>query len=486
MMRLHPPALAIMLMLLTTACGRNQDDSPLAVSVIGDHLTLTDPNAGPLGAPDAALVSAVAQGLVRYDASGQIEPGLAIRWAISEDGLFYTFRLDDIEGLDAEMVARRLRTVIAKRSENRLKPILGAIDEIVAVTPQVVELRLIAPRPNLLDLLAQPDLAIIERKLNTGPLVIAEQTTRHVMLQPLPPADAADALGKDELRRRSIYLRHDRAAIAVARFMAGGADVVLDGNVGTLAIAHAANPRPRDLRMDPVTGLFGLAAVEREGFAGISENRRALAMAVDRDRIVAAFNAPGWQAATSLVAAGTTELPQPTQAGWTGRALSERRTAAASIVRVWQLAHPGETATVRVALPDGPGHKLLFAMLKSDWAAIGVRSERVGMREDADLRLVDEVAPAQTATWYLRHFTCPYNPVCSEAADSALNLARSAPHPIERAARIADADLRLAELVPYIPIAQPLRWSLVGTRVTGFVANNRGVHPLNHLIEEPR
>lgn len=485
-MRLHPLALAIMLVLLTTACGRNKDDSPLSVSVIGNTLSLTDPNEGPLDAPVAALMGAAAQGLVRYDASGQIEPGLAIRWAISEDGLYYTFRLADIEGLDAEMVAKRLRAVIATRSKNRLKPILGALDEIVAVTPQVVELRLIAPRPNLLDLLAQPDLAIIERKLNTGPLMVAEQATKHVLLQPLPPDDEADAPDKDELRRRSIYLRDDRAALAVARFVAGGADVVLDGNVGTLAIAQAANPRPRDLRMDPVTGLFGLTAVERDGFAGISENRRALAMAIDRDRIITAFKAPGWQAATSLVAAGTTELPQPTQAGWTGRALPERRTAAANIVRVWQLAHPDETATVRIALPDEPGYKLLFALLKSDWATIGVRAERVGMREDADLRLIDEIAPAQTATWYLRHFTCPHNPVCSEAADSALDLARSAPHPVERAARIADADLRLAELVPYIPIAQPLRWSLVAPRVTGFVANNRGVHPLNHLIEDPR
>lgn len=486
MMRLRPLPIAVMLALLATGCGRNKDDSPLAVSAIGEALTLSDPNDGPLSVPETVLVGAVAQGLVRYDGSGQIEPGLAIRWAIAEDGLYYTFRLADIEGLDAELVARRLRTVIARRSENRLKPILGAIEEIVAVTPQVVEIRLTAPRPNLLDLLAQPDMAIIGRKLATGPLMIASRTEKQVILQPPPPEDEADAPSGTELSRRTIHLRHDRAAVAIARFMAGKADLVLGGSLGELAIAQAANPRPRDFRMDPVSGLFGLAAVERSGFAGVSENRRALAMAIDRDRIITAFNAPGWQLATSVVAPGTTELPQPTQPGWTGRALPDRRAAASAIVRVWQLAHPGEAPTVRLALPDGPGYKLLFALLKSDWATVGVRAERVRMSEDADLRLIDEIAPAQTATWYLRHFTCPYNPVCSEAADSALDLARSTPHPVERAARIADADLRLAELVPYIPIAQPLRWSLVAPRVTGFATNNRGVHPLNHLIEDPR
>ena len=485
MMRLRPFQIVIMLAVLATGCGRSKDDSPLAVSVIGETLTLSDPNDGPLGAPETALVGAVAQGLVRYDRAGQIEPGLAIRWAIAEDGLYYTFRLADIEGLDAELVARRLRTVITRRSENRLKPILGAIDEIVAVTPQVVEIRLKAPRSNLLDLLAQPDMAIMGRKLAPGPLMVASRTEKQVTLQP-PPEDETDAPSATELSRRTIHLRHDRAAVAVARFMAGKADLVLGGSLGDLAIAQAANPRPRDFRMDPVSGLFGLAAVERSGFAGVSENRRALAMAIDRDRIIAAFKAPGWQLATGVVAPGTTELPQPTQPGWTGRTLPDRRAAASSTIRVWQIAHPGETPTVRLALPEGPGYKLLFALLKSDWAAVGVRTERVRMSEDADLRLIDEIAPAQTATWYLRHFTCPYNPVCSEAADSALDLARSTPHPVERAARIADADLRLAELVPYIPIAQPLRWSLVAPRVTGFATNNRGVHPLNHLIEDPR
>jgi peptide/nickel transport system substrate-binding protein len=114
--------------------------------------------------------------------------------------------------------------------------------------------------------------------------------------------------------------------------------------------------------------------------------------------------------------------------------------------------------------------------------AIGIDTQRAGGR-DADLRLIDEVAPGQSASWYLRHFTCDRSVICSEAADADLDTARTTPQPAERVARLTDADLRLAEVMPYIPIAQPLRWSLVGSRVTGFVANNRAVHPLNHLRE---
>ncbi|MGE0775476.1 MAG: ABC transporter substrate-binding protein [Sphingomonadaceae bacterium] len=484
-MRHFLPALLLVPLLLTGGCGQTTDDSPLSVSVIGTTPEVADPNRNRLGAPDAALISAVAQGLVRYDASGQIEAGLAIRWAISEDGLYYTFRLAAIEGLDADLVAKRLRATIARRSDNSLKSILGAIDEIVAVTPQVVEIRLRAARPNLLDLLAQPEMAIIDKKIATGPLIIAREQGRLLYLQPKPSEDD-DPESAAEIGRRSVLLRGERAALAVARFATGEADLVLAGSFDDLPIARAANPRPRDLRFDPVAGLFGLAAVDRNGFIGNSENRRALAMAVDRDRIASAFGLSSSSIVTSVVAPGTTELPQPSQPGWSGRDLGVRRQDAAATVRVWKITHPDADAHVRISLPSGPGSHLLFAMLKADFAAIGVESERVAMSEDADLRLIDEVVPAQMATWYLRKFTCDHNPVCSDAADTALKLAREASHPIERAARIADADLRLTELVPYIPIAQPLRWSLVAPRVTEFVANNRGVHPLNHLVADTR
>lgn len=475
---------AIALTMLAGGCGRRANDNPVNVSVIGDRLALADPDKRPLHTPEAVLISATSQGLVRYDAGGQIEPGLAIRWAISQDGLYYTFRLGDFDGIDADLVARRLRANIAERSRNALKPVLGAIDEIVAVTPEVVEIRLKAPRPSLLDLLAQPELAVIERKHPTGPFEIVSHKGQEVVLKPFSVDEDAPVAAAAQ-RRRQVMLRSDRAGVAVARFAAGSADLVLGGSLADLPIAQAANLRTSEVRFDPVPGLFGFVATARKGFAADSENRRALAMAIDRDRIMATFKT-GWTGSTSLVPAGTIEVAQPVQPGWNGRDLPSRRAAAIEAVKVWMIAHPGIAAEVRVALPPGPGSRLLFTLLRSDWAAIGVEAQRVDMEADADLRLIDEVAPSQSATWYLRHFTCDRSIVCSEAADAALDLARLAPNPLDRSARIADADLRLAELVPFIPIAQPLRWSLVAPRLSSFATNIRGVHPLNHLLDDTK
>ena len=48
-----------------------------------------------------------------------------------------------------------------RAASNPLKDALGAVDDVVAMTDRVIEIRLVAPRPNLLALLAQPEFAIV-------------------------------------------------------------------------------------------------------------------------------------------------------------------------------------------------------------------------------------------------------------------------------------------------------------------------------------
>jgi peptide/nickel transport system substrate-binding protein len=76
----------------TSACERKPEGAVKTV-VIGETPKVVDPAAGPLSTGEAVLLSNVAQGLVRFDARGQIEPGLAARWNVSNDGLSYIFRL---------------------------------------------------------------------------------------------------------------------------------------------------------------------------------------------------------------------------------------------------------------------------------------------------------------------------------------------------------------------------------------------------------
>ena len=86
------------------------------------------------------------------------------------------------------------------------------------------------------------------------------------------------------------------------------------------------------------------------------------------------------------------------------------------------------------------------------------------------------------AIWYLRQFSCEARGVCDPAADQALQAARIATGAAERQAQIAQADELLGRLTPFIPLATPIRWSLVAPRLNGFRPNPFARHPAGTLI----
>ncbi len=466
--------------LLLAGCG-GEETGPVSISAVGGEPRIVNPNRERLAPPSAILTEAAAQGLVRFDAGGEIEPALAQRWIVSDDGLRYTFRLGEASlggrRITAEQVAARLRAAIAPASRNPLKPVLGAVDEIVAMTDDVLEISLKSPRPNFLQLLAQPELAIVRGSEGSGPYRAERRPDGSVRLA---PAEAEAQEGDNP--PPPLLLRGESAALAAARFDEGQADLVLGGTLGDLPLARAVGAPTAQLRLDPVNGLFGLAFTAPEGAFARMETRQALAMAIDRQALAAALGVPGLQARQSLLPPGIEGLGQVSAPLWIRDPLPVRQARAAALLR--DSMEGEDRLNVRVALPEGPGYRLLFARLRRDWAAVGVETVRVPAEADADLRLIDEVAPASMASWYLRHFSCAASRICDPAADEAMAAARTATDAAARRGLLADADRILAGLGPFIPLTAPVRWSLVAPRLTGFRPNSFGRHPIGELIPE--
>lgn len=476
--RLPPPLPLLAAALLLAGCGE-EESGPVAVSAIGASPRIVNPNREPIDAPSAILMETAAQGLVRFDSGGEIEPALAQRWIVSDDGLRYTFRLGKAawEGGDrvtAEQAVDRLRAAAAPVSRNPLKPILGAVDEIVGMTDDVLEISLKSPRPNFLQLLAQPEMAIVRAGRGSGPYAAERRPDGSVGLA-LPRKEEDDGD-----RAPPLVLRGEPAAAAVARFGSGQADLVLGGTLADLPLARRAGTPAAQLRFDPAGGLFGLAFTAAEGRFARVEARQALAMAIDRPGLAAALGVPGLQARQSLLPPGVEGLAQVSAPAWIRDPFPARRVRAAALLR--EVAGESGRLQVRVALPEGPGMKLLFARLRRDWAAVGIEAVRAPPGAAADLRLVDEVAPAGLASWYLRHFSCRASPVCDPAADEMMAAARIAPDAATRRGLLANADRILAGLGPFIPLTGPVRWSLVAPRLTGFRPNAFGRHPVGELI----
>ena len=481
----HATRLIACAALLASAAGCDEPQTgPVRISAIGPPPQLVNPNLEPVPPATALLLQATAQGLVRFDSAGEIEPALAQSWIVSDDGLRYTFRLRRLNWPDgsrvtAGQVVARLRAAASRASRNPLKPVLGAVTDVVAMTDEVLEISLSGPRPNFLQLLAQPEMGILLNGRGTGPHIVSHTDVAGTLL--VPPAEEGDEEAESESGPAALLLKGEPAAVAIARFAQQESDAVFGGTVGDLPLVRAADIPAARLQFDPVSGLFGLAFAGAEGPLADPAIREALSMAVDRQRLVGAFAVPGLAPRTSLVPPGTVELPTPSQPAWAASPLPMRRELAGRRIAALGLDQP---LRLRVAMSDSPGYRIVFAHLRHDWRLIGVEAERVAPGAAAELRLVDEVAPSVLSTWYLLHFTCRSSAVCDPAADLALEAARTSLVPRERRTQLATADGILAGLTPFIPLTAPVRWSLASPRLTGFRTNQFGRHALGELIEE--
>ena len=466
-----------------TGCDRRRDDGPVVVSAIGSPPTHADPSRKALSGPDKLLIDSTAQGLVRFDSAGQITPGLAERWIIIDDGMSYIFRLREAEwsnGLrvTAAEVAAILRRQIASGSRNPLKPYLSAIDEIVEMTPQVLEVRLTRPRPELLTVFAQPELAIFRagRTGGTGPFRVSRERLDGVILRPAfdPVRLALDDV-EEPSPEQSVELIGEKASRAIIRFLERRSDMVSGGTFDDWPLLASTGVAPTNLRIDSGLGLFGLAIINRSGFLSEPENRVALSQLIDRSALVAAY-APGWNASERILPTQLDSAAPPTAPAWSSLPLSDRQKGARDQIARWRTSQV-KPVELRIALPDGPGSTILFGFVGAAFRSAGIVSKRVSLDAPSDLRLIDAIAPSDSARWYLANGCQP----CSPAAGKLIDEARDAPDLSARAQKIAEADSALTQDGAYIPIARPLRWSLVALRLSRWQANARTAHPLNLL-----
>jgi oligopeptide transport system substrate-binding protein len=98
---------------------------------------------------------------------------------------------------------------------------------------------------------------------------------------------------------------------------------------------------------------------------------------------------------------------------------------------------------------------------------------------------IDEVAPSLSPAWLLRRFRCGVAAVCVEEAEPLLAEARSTLDPMQRAQLFIEAGRLMDEAQLFIPVAAPIRWSLVSGRVPGFAENSFARHTLVGL-RDPR
>ncbi|MEJ6593752.1 ABC transporter substrate-binding protein [Parasphingorhabdus sp.] len=469
-------------------CSFAEDEDQVRVTVIEDGSARINPVGTRLNFASSTMRAGMAKGLVGLDADGRVVPALAARWIISEDGLSYIFRLfdakwDDGRQVTAERVARLLRERFSELRNSRLQYDVSVVDEVVSMTGRVIEVRLDSPHPNFLQLLAQPEMGLFRAGHGAGPMrLLSEDKGIRLKQFDEPSQEQENMAAEDE---PWVSLRSEPAANAIARYRAGGVQVVLNGKYHHLPLVDAADISSGDLRLDPVAGLFGLRFIRANGFWAVPANREILAMAINRPALLTSF--PGvsaWQSRLKIIPEALDVEGMNTYPDWISMTMQDRIIFAKKHVSRWK-ASEGPVAPLTIALPDMTGASILFKRIQSDLRRVGLDARRVGISQDSDVRLMDEIAPYDSAQWFLKQFTCAKTSVCLNDADSKIAEADAATNLEIKARLYAEVENMLVEHYNFIPIAVPIRWSIARQGQRGFAVNPRGWHPLNTLVGIP-
>ncbi|TCD06871.1 peptide ABC transporter substrate-binding protein [Erythrobacteraceae bacterium CFH 75059] len=474
------------------ACTGREDERTVRVLFVGQP---GDLDAEGLRLPLAAqhLRAATHQGLVRMDENGEVVPGLAQSWIVTDDGLSYIFRLRDVNWPDgqpvtAQQVRSQLQRAIRQLQGTTLGLDLAKIADVRALTGRVVEIELATPMAQFLRVLAQPELGFEGGGGGLGPMrrAAGPATAGAVTLLPIAPEErglAADSRWAETVR--SVRIAALPAEQAVAAFNSGAASAVLGGDINSLPLLQTGPLARGTVRLNAVVGLFGLDVASRGGFLADAGNREAVALAIDRNALLVPFNVSGWFPATRIVPPDLPGDPLQNPERWRDLDQNARLAIARARAAAWAAA-TGVPPQLTISLPPGVGNDLLLRQLRRDLDAAGIELRRAGDGEAADLVLRDRVARYAQARWFMNQFACSVSRAqCVPEADALMVQANTEADPVRRAALINQAEELLTRQNLFIPLGAPVRWSLVRANTVGYADNAWGVHPLFPFSRAP-
>lgn len=156
--------LSASMLALTASMASAQTDITVAIQLEPPNL---DPTGGAAQAIDSVLYSNVFEGLTRFMADGSVVAGLAKSWDISDDGLTYTFMLNegvmfhDGTDMNADDVKFSLDRARADDSTNAQKGLFADIADLTVVDPLTVQVTLAQPNGSFLFNMAWGDAVIV-------------------------------------------------------------------------------------------------------------------------------------------------------------------------------------------------------------------------------------------------------------------------------------------------------------------------------------
>jgi oligopeptide transport system substrate-binding protein len=506
----------LLLLALTvfSACGDSDDpDSSSSVlnrGIVVDPETLDAHKARTIQAAD--VLRDIGEGLVSYSATGELVPGVATQWAVSDDGLTYTFnlRVDARWSNGDPVIADHFVFAFKRLSDPETAAfyadLLGDISTLEAPDDQTLIVHLTRPTAYLVSLLTHPatfpmhpgsiaehgdNFARPGNLVSNGAYVLSEWVPGSVLtLIRNPYYWNNSATSIDEVRHHVIT----QDATELARYRAGEIDIT--GTVPPDSFKQLKEELGDQLHVAPKLGLYYYGYnLLNPMFEDSRELRQALSMAIDRELLVEKVTGRGEAPAYSWVPPGVDNY-SPTSFSYAQLTQQERNQIAR---RLYKEARYSDENPLRFELRYNTSdtQKRVALAIQSMWQDV-LGAEATLVNEEFQVLLANiqekEVTDVFRLSWtgdyndahtflnVLQSNTSSNSPgYKSEEYDSLLQRAGEQTDLDRRRLYLEEAERAMLADHPAIPIYFYVTKHLVSPRVEGWGDNVLDYHYSHHL-----
>ena len=510
MMRTPAGTIAAAVLVSSLAAAVPESQASILRRGTNDELPSFDPQYV-IGNSAGAIMYDLFEGLVTRTPEGDVVPGIAESWSVSEDGTVYTFRLrESAKWSDGRPITahdfvysykRILDPMSGTRGASALFPVLNAWDVslgrkppdtlgLKAISADALEITLDGPAPYFIELLASYINSPVPRHViekygrkwtqpgnmvTSGAYMLKEVVTNtYYRMVKNPHYHGADGVAIDEV----IYYPVPSPATSLKRYLAGELDVIL--NIPWNQYENLQKTRPEEFRIARGIGLGYLAINNAKAPFDDLRVRKALSLSIDRDVIVEKLLKTGDEPAYSIIPTVLWDSPARLPA-FAGKTREERLEEARRLLKEagFDQANP---LRFTFLFPSVERDRRLAVAYRSMWKQAGIEAEleTAGMRA-----LMSKAAASEYEVMRLTYYSIFPDPVSFFAlvkGDSfrnysgysnpeinrRLTVSDSIRSPDERAAYLREIERHVMEDLPVIPSHFQSRAFLVSKRVQGW------------------
>jgi ABC-type oligopeptide transport system substrate-binding subunit len=458
------------------------------------------------------------EGLVVLDPKGNVTPGVAESWSVSEDGLSYRFKLranarwsngDPVTAGDFVFGFRHAEDPKANaRFSDFLYPIKNAEEinadkldvttlGVAALDERTFEITLKAPTPHFLQVLALDQAVPLHEKtvrlgedwvkpgkmVSNGAYMLDEwKPYEHVRIIKNPHYWNAGKVAIDAV----LFDPGDNLATVLKRYRAREFDIIYGNGVSDVPndqLGWLRQNMPKELRVAPYAGVsYYMFNVTKRPLDDVRV-RQALSMAIDREVLVAKVTRGGEQPAYGYVPDGMASYISQ-KVSWAKMSQADRDAAAIKLMTEAGYG-PKNPLNLRFTYPTSENRKQIAIAIAAMWKKLGVNVELANTEAKvfyADQRQGDFEISARV--WQIDYndahdFLFPWQTSSSRDRsrfsnpdyDRLMDEASVTSDQGKRAQLLQQAEQVLLREMPMVPLFFLVSKNLVSTRVKGWEDN---------------